>query len=193
MPRFRHWLFGESGVSTAAMTVLLLPVIFGIFGLGFEVARATYLKTWLQGRVDNAAFTASATTGVSNTNGRFFLLQDALGVAYENYQVNTADRRATGLLSCSASSVSGGNTNTANACAGRTCFVRNPNITSTTPGPCYATTSPVPAGTDLCNYDYGVRYTVKEEVPSTFLRILGIEKISLPAIVGESLVKPRTC
>ena len=178
------WRRAEHGFSTAAMFVILLPVIIGVFGIGFEIARAAYLTTWVQGRVDNATFTASTFNRV-NAQGRYYLTQTALTEAYNNYRLNTNTRRGTGVLSCPSTSVTGGNRNLTNLCSGSACFVRG--------GSCTQATQPIPSGATLCDYDYGIRYTVREQVPATFLRILGIQTINLPRITGETLVKPRTC
>lgn len=180
----KHWWQREHAFSSAAMTIMLLPVIFGIFGLGFEVARATYMKIWIQSRVDNATFTATTFSTV-DASGRFTFKPNARQEAYSNYQANTAEKRSNGLFSCTSAQVANGATS--GQCYGRACWVYDGVRT------CSGAPSPLPKGQNVCNFEYGISYTVRESMPTSFLRLVGVTSIDLPQVTGTSLVKTRSC
>lgn len=105
--RIREWRIAERGTSSIALFILMLPLIVGIFGFGFDIVRWSYAKNYAQGRM-NMAIETAMTYRYTNANGNTALGQpgyaDAVTVLGETYyQINTAHSRDSGdggLLSC---------------------------------------------------------------------------------------------
>lgn len=187
MNKFREWRWAERGASSAALVILSLPLIIGVFGFGFDTLRLNYIQRYAQGRVDLATQAAAATT-YTDTNGAIRLGSPSdpyewETVAYDSYARNTSDKRGSGntasMFQCSTESVTGGSSS--GDCAGVA------SVVGTEP----------PVGFDFCNTIssgdvYGVRYDVVETVPTVFLRIIGIQDFTF-SVSSETLIRQRNC
>ena len=180
MKSIRTWLRAERGFGTAGMFILMLPVIVGIFGYGFESARAVWLKNYIQGRADMATFTATTHSTVT-TSGKIVFKADAVPTAYSEYLANTDTKRSDGLLICSGSSVTNGTLGPSGSCFGKAWIVAP------------AKGSPSFCGTNSSANRYGIHYRLEEQVPATFLHIVGIQTLTLPVIDSETLLRAKDC
>ena len=179
MSRLRSWLNGERAFSTAAVFIIALPLIVGVFGLAFDSVRLVYIKSYLQGRADIATQSA-VNTSYTNTRDRLIYLgapsdggsgARSINIANSLYVKNTLSKRgASGFLSTAGT---------------------------------YGTPTTVKFGAPLTTAQlclppatsgvkYGVTLTVTENVPTTFLKILGIQSMPLN-IESTALVRGRNC
>ena len=195
---FKRWWLLEKGVSIAALFILALPLMIGAFGFGFDAMRLSYAKRLAQGRLDLATQSAAAVT-YTRADGRIelgaptnpFAWRD---VAYSQYATNTSRARkgadgARSFFQCSAPSGIIPNFSDPNQkCAGIAEVIGTPpplgfNFCQT-PG-----SQTAPLGSRNV---YGVRMSVKEQVPTTFLRLIGIPDMTFN-IRSESLIRQRNC
>lgn len=190
----------DAGFSTAAIFILILPMLLGAFGYAFDTLRITYTKRYLQGRLDLATQAGAAVT-YTTQDGLIRLGdpgqlegQSALAETYAVYAANTNAKRQPGsrgssLLECSSSNVKDravpltpDQVNVGPAgCAGVA------TVTGMLPDQGYDFCSPPTDGTA-----YGVRYEVTEVVPTVFLRFLGVDSVDM-TLVSESLLRQRNC
>lgn len=174
LSRLRSWWQAERGFSTAGLFIIALPILVGAFGYGFDSARAVFVKEHVQGRADMATATAASVAVAFSSTGQVSLPSTAVrNAVYTSYTDNTAAWRTDGLLMCSKASVSGVSSTT--GCSGVA------TITGS-------------AGTGIaCTVKYGVQYTVREKIPSTFLRVVGVTELTLPAVTAKAAVRARNC
>lgn len=190
----------DAGFSTAAIFILILPMLLGAFGYAFDTLRITYTKRYLQGRLDLATQAGAAVT-YTTQDGLIRLGdpgqlegQSALAETYAIYAQNTGSKRQPGsrgssLLECASSNVQNraipltpDQVNVGPAgCAGIA------TVTGVLPGPDYNFCSPPTDGTA-----YGVRYEVTEVIPTVFLHFLGVDSVDV-TVVSESLLRQRNC
>lgn len=179
MTRVRNWLKGERGFSTAAVFIIALPLLVGVFGLAFDSVRLVYIKSYLQGRADLATQSAVNTSYTNPANRLIYLGrpsdggtgQSSINVADSFYAQNTASKRGTGGFLSSTGTY--GQPTTALFGAPLT--------------PAQLCLPPATSGTK-----YGVTMTVQENVPTTFLKILGISSMPV-SIESTALVRGRNC
>ncbi len=191
--RIRNWRRAEQGMSGAALLILSLPLIIGVFGFGFDVLRLNYAHRFAQGRLDLATQDAAATTYTAE-DGSIRLgspnnPDEWREVAYNSYAGNTENKRGSGntayLLKCNTASVTGDELG--GECSGVATIVRPESWPDDNP----------PIGFDFCNRVstgdvYGVHYDVEETVPTVFMRILGINQFTFTAS-SEALIRQRNC
>lgn len=68
--RVRSWVRNENGTpneksNTFALFIVLLPLIFGVFGLGIDVSRSVYIRNALQNDLDLATVGAAGEASVA--------------------------------------------------------------------------------------------------------------------------------
>jgi len=195
---FRRWRILEAGVSGAALFILSLPLMIGVFGFGFDAMRLAYAKRIAQGRLDLATQSAAAVT-YTRADGTIqlgtptnpFAWRD---VAYNQYAQNTSSRRK--------------------GADGTSSFFQCPPPNGTVPdyaddnqkcaGIAEVVGTPPPLGFNFCQPPgsqiapldtrnvYGVRMSVKEQVPTSFLKLIGIRDMTF-GIRSESLIRQRNC
>lgn len=177
--KFNLWRKKEGGFTSAAIFILGLPLIVGAFGLGFDSMRAVYIHQFLSARADLATQTAVTMLYTNNTNSMVYIGTKAQGfnaavtAADDLYSQNTASKRGDGTGGSFLMFQSGSN--------------GNPVVTQVG--------NPIPVAMLCSNSNaarYGVNMKVAEEMPTTFMKILGIEKLNLE-IESESIVRPKTC
>lgn len=192
--KFRTWRLAEKGVSTAALLILSLPLMLGAFGFGFDALRLSYAKRYAQGRLDLATQSAAAVTytapdgsiklGISSNPDAW------KAEAYRSYTSNTDKMRQ-------------GAPNTHQFFQCTSGDATNGLIGTTCGGLAEVIGSAPPVGFDFCQNTkyanpiatrptYGVRYTVKETVPTMFMRILGVNEMTF-TISSETLLRQRNC
>lgn len=183
--RLRAWRQQEGGVATAALMILLMPIMVGIFGYGFDTARAIYSREVLQGRADLAVITATS-TGTVSADGIFRIPTTAPATVYSNYKTNTQPFRDNRLLSCAPAAVTNGTLSTkATGCAGRAKIDGNAIGLGGLSRLC----------NNLSDYTitpYGVSFSVYETVPTTFLRIVRVNSLKLGMVSAQSLFRAYT-
>lgn len=192
------WWSTERGVSVSAIFILAMPLIIGVFGLGFDSLRVLHIKNIIQMRVDSATQAGAAINYTKNTSGPAATAvlelgapgdpvsgDSALQAMYANYDINTQDMRGTVL-----------------ACDPAAPQTLNLTIVPPTSDPC-ATVGGI-VGTpikynDLCKNmsintnKYGVRLAVNEKIDTTFLNILAINSVDLKNIHSTSAIRARNC
>jgi hypothetical protein len=188
LTRLRKLLSHEGGYSSAALFILGFPMIIGVFGLAFDSARFLYIRDYVENQANLALASAVNTAYTNVADGRIYLGSRAAGtgaalsVGEQLYLTNTDAKRRTsvltndGFLSPSGTSFGGQRYGTPTASVvGRpvtlTELCLNPN----------ATTS-----------KYGVSMTVREQMPTTFLKVLGIQTLEMQITVS-SLIRARNC
>lgn len=180
--RFHQWRLAERGFATISMFILALPLIVGSFGFGFDYARASYMRNYLQNRVTMAVQTAVATNAITDTNGISRLDPGTTPPAvYANYWGNTDSKRQDGTLVCSTTSVGGGYPS--GGCSGSASVQGSPM-----PLADYCKSLSIPGFVP-----YGVHYEVTEVINTTFLKIIGIKQIILHKVSATALVRSGDC
>ncbi len=177
---FHRWRKKESGFSTAALVIIGMPLLVGAFGLGFDSVRAVYIKEYLQGRADLATQAAVAISYTNPGDQKIYLGTPTLGTSVSTstanslYIQNTVTKRQTSLTA-------------SGFLAPRSSTYGNPS-TVVIGQPLMRSQICLPPTT----IDYGVTMTVKEQVPTTFLRIIGIQSLDLN-VTSTSIVRGRNC
>lgn len=145
---------GESAVSTFVVFLLLMPMIVGTFGIGFDVARNTYIRMSLQNDLDSAVVGAAAVTGTDPDTGKLFIAGDAVGAARTAYAYNRTNSPGLSCIGSGSIPIPGG--------AVAKCWVdaSGPNIYN----PC------VSSLTEKCR----IQWTVRERSANQFVKVLGI-------------------
>lgn len=198
--RVRTLITMERGFSTAAIFILMLPLLLGAFGYAFDSLRVTYTKRYLQGRLDLAT-QAGAAVSYTTQDGLIRLGdpdqlrgESAIAQAYAVYAQNTALKRQSGsggrsLLECPSGFVQNRpvagepdqvNVGTA-GCAGVA------TVVGVLPNKDYNFCAPPTDGSA-----YGLRYEVTEVVPTVFLRFLGVDTVDV-SLASETLLRQRNC
>ena len=179
--KFNSWFKSEKGFSTAAIFILGVPLLVGAFGLAFDSVRLVYIQQYIQGRADLATQAAVNVAYTNATDKKVYLGNPVGGEAASTvtattlYDTNTSSkRRANGgydgfLVSA------GGDYGT----------------------PVAEVIGEPLTGAQLCNQTdltpkYGVKMVVKEQIPATFLNIIGIHSFDMD-IVSSSWVRGKTC
>lgn len=176
----RSWWTAERAYGTAGMFIIALPIIVGGFGFGFESARGTLFREFIQRRADLAVQTALAANTTTDPATNKIIVDDikAKADAYTNYTNNTAGKRAAGALSCSAGAVSG--QVALPKCMGMaTIYKLNWSDVNQCALPSTAR--------------YSLRYAITETIPATFLRMVGIQYVTLTPFAAEALIRPHDC
>lgn len=154
----------ESGFTTAALFMILMPLAVAMIGFSFDFARIAYIKSDLQGNADLAVQSASNIGYLDN--GRIVLGRPG----DTRYSAEQAE-----AIYCA-------NSNHRNDC---------PSITNVrvvgSPLTLAELCSPIAAG-----QSYGLRLLAVETIDTVFLKILGIPTFTLD-IESTALVRPRTC
>lgn len=180
------------------MFILLLPLIIGVFGYGFDSLRLLYVKNLVQVRADAATQAGVALNYTTVIDGEERVVlgspvdveagETAMVQAYDNYGINTTLMRPpnSNILTCSGVPLTiHPNASTLNptseACAQATAIIGTPISNS-----------------DLCSRrtvaaEYGVQLRVNETVDTVFLRILGKNQFHLTNITSSSLVRGANC
>lgn len=186
--RLRKFFGREEGYSSAALFILGFPLIIGMFGLAFDSARFFYIRDYVENQA-NLALASAVNTAYTNPADRRIYLgtaaagsNAALDVAESLYLTNTDPKRRSavlandGFLSPSGTSYQGRRYGTpvasvvgAPVTLAQLCL--NPN----------ATTS-----------KYGVAMTIREQMPTTFLKVVGIQTLEMQVSVS-SLLRARNC
>ena len=109
----REWGRSERGMSVPALFILALPMLLAAFGWGFDSMRLQYMKQWLIVRAEAAvaAGTTENYTGPINSVDSTVIIGEenpdgttdvwpAYDKAWENYELNTENRRDEELLQC---------------------------------------------------------------------------------------------
>lgn len=100
-------------MSVPAVFILALPMLLAAFGWGFDTMRLQYMKQWLTVRAEAAvaAGTTVSYTGAINSVDSTVIIGEenpdgttdvwaAYDKAWENYELNTENRRDEALLQC---------------------------------------------------------------------------------------------
>lgn len=161
---FKKLRSNESGFTTAALFMVLMPLAVAMIGFSFDFARIAYIKSDLQGNADLA-------------------VQSASNIGYlDNGRIILGRPGNTGYSAEQAEAIYCANSNHRSNC---------PSITSVrvvgTPLTLAELCSPVAAG-----QSYGLRLLAVEDIDTVFLKILGIPQFTLD-IESTALVRPRTC
>lgn len=180
MKRLIAWWKFEKGMATISLFILGLPLIIGVFGFGFDEARALYIKGYLQNRATLAVQSALASSTNTDSNGNLYIDPNVYAQVYNNYEDNTSSYRSNGtILTCATSSIEN-NPIQAGECGGDV-------TTIGIPGTLADYCKPVFGGAVS---SYGLQYQVKEQVDTVFLRILGINTLTLSTIDATALLRP---
>lgn len=179
--KIKNWFKKEQGFSTAAVFILSIPLLVGSFGLGLDSVRLIYVQEYLQGRADIATAAAVNTAYTDPASKKLFLGTKAAGtsgslnVASNLYSVNTDPKRRaagtyngflnpkSGIYGTPSVKIVGAPIDTARLCDGG----------AATP-------------------KYGVELTATEQVPATFLTIVGIRSFDV-TVTSTSWVRAKTC
>lgn len=184
-------------MSIAAVFILSLPLMLGAFGFGFDALRLAYAKRYAQGRVDLATQAAVAVTYTA-ADGSLVLGAAADPFAWEStaygvYTANTASKRngengASSLFACPAGQVTYTTVSAAATCGGLA------EVIGTPPDPTFDYCAAEGSDADvLATRDtYGVRYEVKESVPTVFLHFVGVTDMPF-TVSSEALLRQSNC
>lgn len=170
LSKFSSWRSKERGTATITIFILALPLIVGSFGFGFDEVRALYFKTYLQNRADLAVQNAVASNSSTQVNGTIIL--DPIGSVnsvYSNYNTNTLSYRSSNTLICPL------NQQFSNQGCSEFAQIFGQTINC----------ADLSAGGQ-----YGLRFDVRENISTVFLRILGIKQMNIGTISAESLIRP---
>lgn len=178
--KIQNWFKKEHGFSTAALFILSIPLLVGSFGLGLDSVRLIYIQEYLQGRADIATAAAVNTAYTDPASKKLLLGTKAAGttgslnVASNLYSVNTDNKRR------SAGSYNG--------------FL-NPKSGSYGTPIVKIVGSPIDTAR-LCDGaaapKYGVELTATEQVPATFLTIVGIRSFDV-TVKSTAWVRGKNC
>ncbi len=206
--RFRHWRTAERGTASVTIAILTLPFIAAAFGYGFDSLRLVMVRESLEGSLNSAA-TAAVTATRSEQSQVYFDVPVAQSRAQQVYRAATADERgdsAGSSLACPAPTVvSQGVIQPASYEVSR--------IWPTTPAsadcllrlrvsaPAGAFVDPtgklvVTNENQVCSNrgvlsELSVGLSTHEEVPMTFLRIVGISDQSLRSVTAYAYFTPE--
>lgn len=180
LKKISSWFKKEKGYSTAAIFILGLPLLVGSFGLAFDSVRLVYIQQYLQGRADLATEAAVNVAYTNPTDKKIYLGNPTGGSAVSLatsdflYSTNTATkRRAAGAYDGFLNAKTGTYGKTTSAVIG----------------------TPLPIAM-LCDTSgaqkYGVKLDVTEQIPATFLNIIGIHSFDMK-ITSTSWVRGKTC
>lgn len=178
---FRSWRSAERGFSMAAITIIAMPLLVTAFGLGFESVRLVYIKGWMQGHADLATAAAVSIAYADPADQKVYLGKPGVGpaaslmAAQDVYLDNTNPKRT-------AAGTSNG-------------LLLDPSGAFGTPS--VAITGSPLERTELClspaSVKYGVRMSVTEKVPATFLKIVGIKDFTLGPITSTAIIRAGNC
>lgn len=190
-PSIAQWRDEERGMSSVALFILALPLLLLAFGYGFDSLRLVFIKESLQGRLNLAAqagvsvtYTQPTTTGDVVTLGSPGELDGnaARQRAWNSYRLNTEGMRSNGrILMCSQPAWNVEPTN-GEPCAGTVTVLGQP-----------LSSSQLCAPLSVPSNQYGLKYTVNEEVRSAFLSMFGIASHELHNLTATALVRARSC
>lgn len=171
--RQRLQLDSERGFGLTALTVMAMPLLIGMLGISFDMARTAYLRTMAQTRADLAA-QAGVALGV--TNGEYVVLSQAnADTAAATYCTNTSSARPNVYLdSCSAAG---------------SVVASSPTI--------LALGISASDLASMCNpgsgKEYGIDILLQERIRPVFLPVLGVGDSMVGPLYGRALLRPANC
>lgn len=175
---FRRWRLAERGFSTAALTILAMPLILGAIGYAFDTARISFIRQKLNGFAQMSA-QGAINQATMNTSGQ--LIVTNLGSTMSSiYCANTAYLRPDVLTSACSITPSQFGSALSNT---DYCLSAWTKVSPTTwvPNSSYR--------------DYGIKMVTKETTDTAFLKLLGpsLKTITITNIEGIAILRARNC
>jgi hypothetical protein len=170
-----NWFKREDGFSSAVIFIVSIPVILGAFGLAFDSVRLVYIKGYIQSQADLSAQAAVSMVSTDINDGKVHLDANALSSAQNLYARNTAAKRTT-------------STGSSGFLTSNDSGFGIPTLTAV--GQPLASDKMCPG---MSHALYGVKVSVSERVPATFLKLLGFQQFTLSDISSTAYVRARNC
>ena len=206
--RFQRWRAAERGTSAVTIAILTIPFIVTAFGYGFDSLRLVMVRESLEGSL-NAAATAAVTATVSDQSKVYFDVPTAQARAQAIYQAETAGERgdsAGSSLACpTPTAVNLGVAQPSSYEQSRSwpstpdsadCLLRfRVNAPQGASVDAMQTTVVVDKG-EVCSgngvaSELSVGLSTHEDVPMTFLRIVGVSDQSLRSVTAYGYIEPE--
>jgi Putative Flp pilus-assembly TadE/G-like len=179
----RLWLKQERGASTAALFIIAMPIIVGMFGIAFDTTRLLYARNLIQNQVDLAVQSAINMTYNDPADLKVHFMDSAPLTLQTLYTSNMASKRGDGTSASLIGPIG------ASGVSQSTPYITGVAAVEVIGAPL--------TNAQLCDgykgSKYGIKATVSEQVPATFMKILGVQQFTLTNISSTAYVRAAGC